>query len=57
MRGKCSVGEPVKDEVRSYALSVALGKEIARRGIPAFIETSTAHVYKVARVVGAVDVG
>ncbi|CAI7630669.1 unnamed protein product [Penicillium discolor] len=33
-------------EVRSYALSLALGKEIARRGIPAFIETSTAHVYK-----------
>jgi nucleoside-diphosphate-sugar epimerase len=33
-------------EVRSYALSIALGKEIARRGIPAFIETSTAHVYK-----------
>ncbi|KAJ5964857.1 uncharacterized protein N7479_004733 [Penicillium vulpinum] len=33
-------------EVRSYGLTVALGKEIARRGIPAFVETSTAHVYK-----------
>jgi nucleoside-diphosphate-sugar epimerase len=33
-------------EVRSCRLAVALGKEIARRRIPAFIETSTAHVYK-----------
>ncbi|KAJ5787975.1 hypothetical protein N7457_002965 [Penicillium paradoxum] len=33
-------------EVRSCGLTVALGKEIARRGIPAFVETSTAHVYK-----------
>lgn len=33
-------------EVRSCGLSVTLGKECARRGIPAFVETSTAHVYK-----------
>ncbi|CAG7985901.1 unnamed protein product [Penicillium salamii] len=33
-------------EARSCRLTLALGKEIARRRIPAFIETSTAHVYK-----------
>jgi nucleoside-diphosphate-sugar epimerase len=33
-------------EVRSCRLTVALGKEIARRRIPSFIECSTAHVYK-----------
>ncbi|KAJ5115421.1 hypothetical protein NUU61_001180 [Penicillium alfredii] len=33
-------------ELRSCGLTVALGKEIARRGISAFVETSTAHVYK-----------
>ncbi|KAJ5807853.1 hypothetical protein N7474_009122 [Penicillium riverlandense] len=33
-------------EVRSCALTVALGREVARRGIPAFVECSTAHVYK-----------
>ena len=33
-------------EARSCKLSVTLGKEIARRGIPVYVETSTAHVYK-----------
>lgn len=33
-------------EVRSCGLSVTLGKEIARRGIPSYVECSTAHVYK-----------
>ena len=33
-------------EVRSYALAVALGREVARRGIRSFVECSTAHVYK-----------
>lgn len=33
-------------EARSFALTLTLGKECARRGISAFIETSTAHVYK-----------
>lgn len=33
-------------EVRSCALTVALGREVARRGIKAFVECSTAHVYK-----------
>lgn len=33
-------------EVRSYALTVALGREVARRGIRSFVECSTAHVYK-----------
>ncbi|KAJ5803577.1 uncharacterized protein N7503_006027 [Penicillium pulvis] len=33
-------------EARSCGLSIALGKECARRGIRAFVETSTAHVYK-----------
>ncbi|KAJ5179166.1 hypothetical protein N7492_002376 [Penicillium capsulatum] len=33
-------------EARSCGLSVTLGKEVARRGIPAFVECSTAHVYK-----------
>lgn len=33
-------------EVRSYALAVALGREVARRGISSFVECSTAHVYK-----------
>ncbi|OJD16626.1 hypothetical protein AJ78_03218 [Emergomyces pasteurianus Ep9510] len=32
--------------LRSHALSVALGKEAARRGVGAFIECSTATVYK-----------
>ncbi|ODH12870.1 hypothetical protein ACO22_07837 [Paracoccidioides brasiliensis] len=32
--------------LRSHALSVALGKEAARRGVRAFIECSTATVYK-----------
>ncbi|KAL1956880.1 hypothetical protein VTO42DRAFT_6728 [Malbranchea cinnamomea] len=32
--------------LRSHALSIALGKEAARRQIPAFIECSTATVYK-----------
>ncbi|KAK2807494.1 hypothetical protein FQN50_005362 [Emmonsiellopsis sp. PD_5] len=32
--------------LRSYALSMALGKESARRGIRAFIECSTATIYK-----------
>lgn len=33
-------------EARSCGLSITLGKEIAKRGIPAYIECSTAHVYK-----------
>lgn len=33
-------------EVRSYRLAVALGREVARRGIHSFVECSTAHVYK-----------
>lgn len=33
-------------EARSYGLSVILGTEVARRGIPALVECSTAHVYK-----------
>lgn len=33
-------------EVRSFALTLALGKESARRGIRSFVECSTAHVYK-----------
>ncbi|KAJ5545673.1 hypothetical protein N7494_003258 [Penicillium frequentans] len=33
-------------EARSCGLSISLGKECARRGIRAFVETSTAHVYK-----------
>lgn len=33
-------------ENHSKRLTVVLGKEVARRRIPAFIETSTAHVYK-----------
>ncbi|KAI9931587.1 hypothetical protein ASPWEDRAFT_106293 [Aspergillus wentii DTO 134E9] len=33
-------------EVRSYNLTVALGRETARRGISSFVECSTAHVYK-----------
>lgn len=33
-------------EARSCNLSITLGKECAKRGIPAFIECSTAHVYK-----------
>ncbi|KAJ5719032.1 hypothetical protein N7493_007487 [Penicillium malachiteum] len=33
-------------EVRSCGLSITLGKECARRGISAYVETSTAHVYK-----------
>ncbi|PYH82936.1 NAD dependent epimerase/dehydratase family protein [Aspergillus uvarum CBS 121591] len=33
-------------EVRSYALTVALGREVARRDIRSFVECSTAHVYK-----------
>jgi nucleoside-diphosphate-sugar epimerase len=33
-------------EVRSCALTIALGREVARRAIPAFVECSTAHVYK-----------
>lgn len=33
-------------EARSCGLSVTLGKEVAKRGIPAYIECSTAHVYK-----------
>jgi nucleoside-diphosphate-sugar epimerase len=32
--------------LRSHALSLALGKEVARRGIRAFVECSTAAVYK-----------
>ncbi|KAK2747518.1 hypothetical protein FQN57_002010 [Myotisia sp. PD_48] len=35
--------------LRSHALSVALGKESARRGVKAFIECSTATVYSEAR--------
>lgn len=33
-------------EVRSYGLSTSLGREVARRGIKALVECSTAHVYK-----------
>lgn len=33
-------------EARSCGLSLTLGKEVAKRGIPALIECSTAHVYK-----------
>ena len=33
-------------EARSFGLTLTLAKECARRGIPAFVETSTAHVYK-----------
>lgn len=33
-------------EARSCGLSIALGKEAAKRGISSFIECSTAHVYK-----------
>ncbi|OJJ47868.1 hypothetical protein ASPZODRAFT_1798984 [Penicilliopsis zonata CBS 506.65] len=33
-------------EVRSYGLTVALGREAARRNLRAFVECSTAHVYK-----------
>jgi nucleoside-diphosphate-sugar epimerase len=33
-------------EARSCGLSIALGKEVAKRGIPAYVECSTAHVYK-----------
>lgn len=33
-------------EARSCGLSITLGKEIAKRGIPAYVECSTAHVYK-----------
>ncbi|KAL2218714.1 NAD dependent epimerase/dehydratase family protein [Thermoascus aurantiacus ATCC 26904] len=33
-------------ELRSYNLSVALAREAARRGVRAFVECSTAHVYK-----------
>lgn len=33
-------------EMRSCRLTLALGREVARRGIPAFVECSTAHVYK-----------
>ncbi|KAL2849175.1 hypothetical protein BJY01DRAFT_211172 [Aspergillus pseudoustus] len=33
-------------EVRSYNLTLALGREVARRGIRSFVECSTAHVYK-----------
>ncbi|KAF9886810.1 hypothetical protein FE257_011057 [Aspergillus nanangensis] len=33
-------------ELRSYGLTVALGREVARRGIRSFVECSTAHVYK-----------
>ncbi|KAF7116768.1 hypothetical protein CNMCM5793_005325 [Aspergillus hiratsukae] len=33
-------------ELRSYNLTVALGREVARRGIRSFVECSTAHVYK-----------
>lgn len=33
-------------EARSAKLSITLGKEVAKRGIPCFIECSTAHVYK-----------
>ncbi|KAF7712641.1 NAD dependent epimerase/dehydratase family protein [Penicillium ucsense] len=33
-------------EARSCQLSVSLGHECAKRGIPAFVECSTAHVYK-----------
>ncbi|KAL2007906.1 hypothetical protein VTN00DRAFT_7888 [Thermoascus crustaceus] len=33
-------------QLRSYNLSVSLGREAARRGVRAFVECSTAHVYK-----------
>lgn len=33
-------------EVRNAGLTVALGREVARRGIQALVECSTAHVYK-----------
>lgn len=33
-------------EARSCGLSITLGKEVAKRGIPSYIECSTAHVYK-----------
>ncbi|CEJ54008.1 Putative NAD dependent epimerase/dehydratase family protein [Penicillium brasilianum] len=33
-------------EARSCNLTIALAKECAKRGIPAFVECSTAHVYK-----------
>ncbi|KAJ5688625.1 hypothetical protein N7462_003017 [Penicillium macrosclerotiorum] len=33
-------------EARSCGLSITLGKEVAKRGIPAYVECSTAHVYK-----------
>jgi nucleoside-diphosphate-sugar epimerase len=33
-------------KVRSFALSVALGKEAAKRGVKAFVELSTGMVYK-----------
>jgi nucleoside-diphosphate-sugar epimerase len=33
-------------EARSCGLSVTLGKEVAKRGISAYVECSTAHVYK-----------
>ncbi|KKK13525.1 hypothetical protein P175DRAFT_0455087 [Aspergillus ochraceoroseus IBT 24754] len=33
-------------EVRSYNLSIALAREVARRGIRSFVECSSAHVYK-----------
>ncbi|CAI7678238.1 unnamed protein product [Penicillium manginii] len=33
-------------EARSCNLSIALGKEIAKRGIKSYVECSTAHVYK-----------
>ncbi|KAL2863898.1 NAD-dependent epimerase/dehydratase family protein [Aspergillus lucknowensis] len=33
-------------QVRSYNLTLALGREVARRGIRSFVECSTAHVYK-----------
>ncbi|KAJ5893306.1 hypothetical protein N7495_004997 [Penicillium taxi] len=33
-------------EARSYTLSLVLGKEAAKRGISAYVEASTAHVYK-----------
>lgn len=45
--GETRISQP--DDVyrlRTHALSVALGKEVARRGIRAFVECSTAHVYK-----------
>ncbi|KAI9040084.1 NAD-dependent epimerase/dehydratase family protein [Aspergillus affinis] len=33
-------------ELRSYNLTVALAREVARRGIRSYVECSTAHVYK-----------